>query len=91
MSAAVSALKQQLHKIAAEWPGDPFRPNIQLKTFFEHLAEHPNLTPAAVRAARALHEDEFKNKVSLPSLLGCWRMWRTVMGSHRDAPWSMRQ
>lgn len=64
MSAAGSVLKQQLHKIAAEWPGDPFRPNIQLKTFFAHLAEHPNLTPAAVRAARALHEDEYIKKVS---------------------------
>ncbi|KAI0717746.1 hypothetical protein C8T65DRAFT_640680 [Cerioporus squamosus] len=65
MSAAVPALKQQLHKIAAEWPGDPFRPNIQLKTFFAYLAEHPNLTPTAVRYTRALHEDEFKKKYAL--------------------------
>ena len=63
MSAASSALKQQMQRIAAKWPEDPFRPNMQLKTFLGSLAEHPNLTPAAVRTARALERDEFKSKV----------------------------
>ncbi|OJT12356.1 hypothetical protein TRAPUB_11131 [Trametes pubescens] len=63
MSAAAAPINQQMRRIAAKWPGDPFRPNIQLKTLFESLAEHPNLTPTAVRAARALKNDEFIKKV----------------------------
>ncbi|KAI0632863.1 hypothetical protein C8Q77DRAFT_1059165 [Trametes polyzona] len=65
MSAAGATVKQQMQRIAAKWPGDPFRPNIQLKTLLESLAEHPNLTPTAVRAARALQEDQFKTKYAL--------------------------
>ena len=65
MSAAGASLRQQLQKIAAQWPGDPFRPNVQLKTFLASLADHPNLTPEAVRATRALQNDELMKKVSL--------------------------
>ncbi|KAI0656296.1 hypothetical protein C8Q70DRAFT_1013671 [Cubamyces menziesii] len=65
MSAASSALRQQMQRIAAKWPEDPFRPNMQLKTFLGSLAEHPNLTPASVRTARALERDEFKSKYAL--------------------------
>ncbi|KAI8972567.1 hypothetical protein BD414DRAFT_425702 [Trametes punicea] len=65
MSATATTLKQQMQRIAASWPGDPFRPNVQLKTFMESLAEHPNLTPAAVRASQALQNDVFKNKYAL--------------------------
>ncbi|KAI0830149.1 hypothetical protein BC628DRAFT_1313326 [Trametes gibbosa] len=65
MSAAVTPLKQQMQRIAAKWPGDPFRPNVQLKTLLTSLAEHPNLTPAAVRTARALKNGEFKAKYPL--------------------------
>ncbi|KAL1938957.1 hypothetical protein VTO73DRAFT_11110 [Trametes versicolor] len=54
-----------MRRIAAKWPGDPFRPNIQLKTLFESLAEHPNLTPTAVSAARALKNGEFIKKYAL--------------------------
>lgn len=64
-ASATASLKLQLQKIAANWPGDPFRPNVQLKTFLTSLAEHPNLTPAAVRAARALQNNEYKTKVSV--------------------------
>src|SRR5689334_8921142 len=61
---ATTKLSQQLHRVAAQWPVDPFRPNLQLKTFFESLADHPQLTQQAVRAARALEENEFQKRVS---------------------------
>jgi len=54
-----------LRRIAATWPIDPFRPNLQLKNFLEALADHPNLTPQAVRAARALQDNEFQKKYAL--------------------------
>ena len=56
-------LSQQLHRIASKWPVDPFRPHLQLGTFLKSLADHPQLTPQAVRAARALEENEFQRKV----------------------------
>ncbi|KAI0651304.1 hypothetical protein C8Q79DRAFT_1004608 [Trametes meyenii] len=65
MSAAVTPLRQQMQRTVAKWPGDPFRPNVQLKTFLESLAEHPNLTPTAVRAAEALQGNEFQTKYAL--------------------------
>ncbi|KAH9856370.1 hypothetical protein C2E23DRAFT_882441 [Lenzites betulinus] len=65
MSTAVTPLKQQMQRVAAKWPGDPFRPNVQLKTFLTSLAEHPNLTPSAIRATRALMNGEFKAKYAL--------------------------
>lgn len=58
-------LAAQLHKIATQWPVDPFRPHLQLKTFLGSLAEHPQLTPSAVSAARALENNEFQKKVRL--------------------------
>lgn len=63
--ASTTKLTQQLHRTAAHWPGDPFRPHLQLGTFLKALADHPQLTPQAVRAARALHENEFQRKVRL--------------------------
>ena len=68
MSAATSASRQQLRKIAARWPADPFRPNVQLKTLLTSLAEHPYLTSSAVRATQALQRDEFKHKVCIPNV-----------------------
>ncbi|KAI0742698.1 hypothetical protein C8Q80DRAFT_1109542 [Daedaleopsis nitida] len=65
MSVPAASFRHQLQKIAANWPGDPFRPNVQLKTFLASLAEHPSLTPTAVRATRALRDDEFKTKYAL--------------------------
>ncbi|KAI0668876.1 hypothetical protein C8Q78DRAFT_1070948 [Trametes maxima] len=65
MSSAATPLRQQMQRIAAKWPGDPFRPNVQLKTFLESLAEHPNLTPTAVRATQALQENELQTKYAL--------------------------
>ncbi|KAL6308861.1 hypothetical protein BKA93DRAFT_692417, partial [Sparassis latifolia] len=56
---------QQLHRIAAAWPGDPFRPNIQLKTFLQSLSDHPNLTPQAVEAARELQDNVYQKRFSL--------------------------
>lgn len=58
-------LAAQLHKIATQWPVDPFRPHLQLKTFLGSLAEHPQLTPSAVNAARALENNEFQKKVRI--------------------------
>lgn len=63
MSASKSARK--LKEIAAGWPTDPFRPNIQLKSFFQSLASHPNLTPQAVQAARGLLENNIQKKYPL--------------------------
>lgn len=63
--ASTTKLTQQLHRTAAHWPGDPFRPHLQLGTFLKALADHPQLTPQAVRAARALHENEFQRKYPL--------------------------
>ncbi|KAI0776830.1 hypothetical protein BD413DRAFT_468621 [Trametes elegans] len=54
-----------MKSVADKWPADPFRPNIQLKTFLMSLVVHPKLTPTAVRSARALQEDEFKKKYAL--------------------------
>ncbi|OSD03681.1 hypothetical protein PYCCODRAFT_1466603 [Trametes coccinea BRFM310] len=65
MSAVTTAVRQQMQRIAAQWPADPFRPTVQLKTFMESLAEHPNLTPAAVRASQAIQNNEFMNKYAL--------------------------
>lgn len=62
-------LAPQLHRIAAQWPVDPFRPHLQLKTFLNSLADHPQLTPHAVRAARALENSEFQKKVRLAMIL----------------------
>lgn len=56
-------LSQQLQNVASRWPVDPFRPHLQLGTFLKALADHPQLTPQAVRAARALEENEFQRKV----------------------------
>ena len=68
MSAAGTAARQQLRNIAAHWPADPFRPNVQLKTLLTSLAEHPNLTSSAVRATQALQRDEFKHKVRISNV-----------------------
>ena len=69
MAATPVSLKHQMQKIAGRWAEDPFRPNVQLKIFLTSLADHPSLTPAAVRAARALENDEFKKEVSACSCL----------------------
>ncbi|KAI0346530.1 hypothetical protein BDW22DRAFT_1405334 [Trametopsis cervina] len=58
-------LSQQLHTIAQRWPTDPFRPHLQLGAFLKSLADHPQLTPQAVKAARALEENEFQRKYAL--------------------------
>ncbi|KAI0703465.1 hypothetical protein BC835DRAFT_1027124 [Cytidiella melzeri] len=63
--ASTVKLSQQLHHIAKRWPVDPFRPHLQLGAFLNSLAEHPQLTPQAVRAARALEENEFQRKYAL--------------------------
>jgi hypothetical protein len=61
---SVSAkLSQKLGNIAAAWPSDPFRPNLQLKNFLQSLSRHPNLTSQAVNAARALKDNEIQQKV----------------------------
>ncbi|KAI0077659.1 hypothetical protein K474DRAFT_1674687 [Panus rudis PR-1116 ss-1] len=62
---STTKLSQQLHRIAAQWPGDPFRPHMQLKTFLESLADHPQLTPQAVKAARSLVNNEIQKKYAL--------------------------
>jgi hypothetical protein len=49
--------------IAAGWPADPFRPNLQLKTLLSSLSSHPNLTTEAVEAARAIKNDAFQKRV----------------------------
>ncbi|KAN0120436.1 hypothetical protein V8E52_004263 [Russula decolorans] len=56
--------QQRLRHIAAEWPADPLRPKIQLKTFLTALAEHPALSPRAVAATNALHQNQVLSHVS---------------------------
>lgn len=89
MAASVSIARQQLQKIAAKWPGDPFRPEVQLKTFLTSLADHPRLSPEIVSAARALQNDEFKHKVSLVLLIASsWGQIRerTVRDTRHQLP-----
>jgi len=57
------AVGNQLQKLAAQWPADPFRPHLQLKTFFESLSHHPNLTDGAVIATRSLLQNDTRHKV----------------------------
>lgn len=56
--------QQRLRSIAAEWPADPLRPKIQLKTFLAALAEHPALSPRAAAATNALHQNRVSSHVS---------------------------
>lgn len=60
---ATSKLSQKMAAIANAWPIDPFRPNIQTSKFLLSLSKHPNLTPEAVNAARALQQNEAYKKV----------------------------
>lgn len=66
-TAAVASKKlaQKLSAVAHSWVADPFRPNLQLKTFLESLAAHPRLTPQAVSATRALRDNEMAKKVRI--------------------------
>lgn len=57
-------LRQRLRHIATQWPADPLRPKLQLKTFFAALAEHPALSPTAVAATNALHQNRVSGHVS---------------------------
>lgn len=56
--------QQRLRQIAAEWPADPLRPNLQLKTFLSALADHPALTANAVAATNALQKNQVSRRVS---------------------------
>lgn len=57
------AVGNKLQKLAAQWPVDPFRPHLQLKTFLESLSHHPNLTDEAVIATLSLLQDDLRHKV----------------------------
>jgi len=56
--------QQRLRHIAVEWPADPLRPNLQLKTFLAALADHPALSARAVAATNALHQNRVTSRVS---------------------------
>jgi hypothetical protein len=56
--------QQRLRHIAAEWPADPLRPKLQLKTFLAALADHPALSQRAVAATNALHQNRVSGRVS---------------------------
>ena len=56
--------QHRLRNIAAEWPTDPLRPKIQVKTFLAALAEHPALSPRAVAATNALYQNQVSSNVS---------------------------
>ncbi|KIJ18145.1 hypothetical protein PAXINDRAFT_71802 [Paxillus involutus ATCC 200175] len=62
---ATSKYAQRLSTIAAAWPTDPFRPNLQLKTFLQSLSAHPNLTQEAVQSARVLLDNGVQHKYPL--------------------------
>ncbi|TFY77775.1 hypothetical protein EWM64_g6239 [Hericium alpestre] len=59
-------LGQQLRRLATEWPSDPLRPTLQLKTLLASLADHPRLTQSAVQAVRALQQNAFAKRLSVP-------------------------
>jgi hypothetical protein len=63
MSTSFRPAQQRLRQIAAEWPTDPLRPNVQLKTFLTALADHPALSKRAVAATRALHRNQVSDRV----------------------------
>ena len=60
---SATKLSQKLSTIAASWPTDPFRPNLQLRNFLQSLSTHPNLKPKAVEAANALKDNAIMKKV----------------------------
>ncbi|KAF9234589.1 hypothetical protein BU15DRAFT_52460 [Melanogaster broomeanus] len=62
-----SKYAQKLSTIAAAWPTDPFRPNLQLKIFLQSLATHPKLTQDAVQSAKVLLENGVQRKYPLSS------------------------
>jgi hypothetical protein len=57
--------QNRLRNIAAEWPADPLRPNLQLKTFLSALADHPALSQRAVIATDALQTNKVSAQVSV--------------------------
>ncbi|KAF9784666.1 hypothetical protein BJ322DRAFT_1065679 [Thelephora terrestris] len=59
------AVGNNLQKLAAQWPVDPFRPHLQLKMFLESLSHHPKLTDQAVIATRSLLQDDLRHKYKL--------------------------
>src|SRR5260221_12418594 len=63
--------QQRLRHIATEWPADPLRPNLQLKTFLAALADHPALSARAVAATRALHNNHVSDRVSSRFYIPC--------------------
>lgn len=65
----MSKYAHKLKAIAAAWPADPFRPNMQLKHLLASLATHPRLTPDAVRSARVLLDNGVQHRVSTPRSL----------------------
>ncbi|KAI0052497.1 hypothetical protein FA95DRAFT_1553493 [Auriscalpium vulgare] len=64
--ASGTKLAHQLTRVAADWPADPLRPTLQLKTLLTSLADHPSLTPAAVAAVRALRQNRLARKFPIP-------------------------
>ncbi|KAJ7777520.1 hypothetical protein DFH07DRAFT_951164 [Mycena maculata] len=65
MAAPTRKLAEEMARIASSCPIDPLRPHIQLQNFLKSLATHPRLTPAAVRAAQALEQNEAQRKYAL--------------------------
>jgi hypothetical protein len=60
---STKAIGNKLQRLAAQWPADPLRPHLQLKTFLESLSHHPNLTDEAVIATRSLFQNDLRHKV----------------------------
>ncbi|KAI0255425.1 hypothetical protein BJV78DRAFT_1119520 [Lactifluus subvellereus] len=58
--------QQRLRHIVAEWPADPLRPSLQLKTFLSALADHPALSERAVAATNALQKNKVSSRVPIP-------------------------
>ncbi|KAH9176192.1 hypothetical protein EDB89DRAFT_1846766 [Lactarius sanguifluus] len=61
--------QQRLRHIAADWPADPLRPNLQLKAFLSALADHPALTANAVAATNALQKNQVSRRVPIPQTI----------------------
>lgn len=71
------AAGNQLQRLAAQWPADPFRPHLQLKTFLESLSHHPNLTAGAVSATRSLLQNDLRHKVR--RCRDSWELYTSVL------------
>ncbi|KAH9922308.1 uncharacterized protein BXZ73DRAFT_91601 [Epithele typhae] len=67
MTGVSSMPRTRMMTAATNWPVDPFRPHVQVRVLLESLADHPRLTPEAVKAMEGLRSNTIKKKYPLPA------------------------